>query len=185
MERYQTVIKAMLVSVIHQKSGALDNMLLTIINQNETVNLKIPVMFIISYIQGGDKLCGVTVAYGNTLEWPCRKCNVKRSKVGDPDMVCHHISIKKVSKWIKNGKKRHLKKICQHPVHPAILDLDYGGCRCGCFSTACCTEVLHVIDNSLIETSLRCLYNQDLNSKMSSVDSWTVSPGYWLICQGK
>ena len=68
MERYQTVIKAMLVSVIHQKSGALDNMLLTIINQNETVNLKIPVMFIISYIQGGDKLCGVTVAYGNTLE---------------------------------------------------------------------------------------------------------------------
>ena len=85
MERYQTVIKAVLVSVVKcQKSGALDNILLMLINQTETVNLKIPVIFIVGDIQGGNKLCGVTVAYGNTLECPCQKYNVKDLKLATP-----------------------------------------------------------------------------------------------------
>ena len=166
MDRYQAIIKAVVAGIVEcQKGGKFDHVPLTIANQTKHVNLKIAVMFIVGDIQGGDKLCGVTVAYGNTLERPCRKCNVKGSQLGDPDVDCHRISMKKVAKWIEEGKKKHLKKICQHPIRPAIFDLDYGGCRFGCFSAACCTEVLHAVDNGLIETSLRCLYNQDLSSK--------------------
>jgi hypothetical protein len=60
-ERLHAIFKTILATLIEaQESGALDGIPLLFGNQTKKVNLKVPVIFIIGDMQGGDKICCTT-----------------------------------------------------------------------------------------------------------------------------
>ena len=70
-----------------QSDGSLDNIELHLGNHSKIVNLKIPLMFIIGDIQGGDAICGRIQFYGKTAKRISRICDagpkhLLRIKVG-------------------------------------------------------------------------------------------------------
>ena len=57
-ERLHAVFRTLLESFIEaQNEGLLDNVTVTLGGQQRIVNLRIPVVFIIGDMQGGDKIC--------------------------------------------------------------------------------------------------------------------------------
>ena len=57
--RMQQLYNAALSSLVNaQKPGALNGVRLQLGNKEKIVNIKIPIMFIIGDIQGGDTICG-------------------------------------------------------------------------------------------------------------------------------
>ena len=54
-----------------QSNGALDNSPLTLGNKTKTVNLKVPLAFIIGDIQGGDGICGQSTYYQSGAHCIC------------------------------------------------------------------------------------------------------------------
>jgi hypothetical protein len=67
-ERLRAIFKTLLASIIEaQESGALVDISLTFGGVTKNVNLKVPVIFIIGDMQGGDKICCTTCHYSNKL----------------------------------------------------------------------------------------------------------------------
>ncbi len=88
-ERLRTIFKTLLASIIEaQESGALDDIPITFGGVTKIVNLKVPVIFIIGDMQGGDKICCTTCHYSNKLHRLCRKCNVRGDESEDPLVQC-------------------------------------------------------------------------------------------------
>jgi hypothetical protein len=93
-ERLHAIFKSLLASIIEaQESGALDDIPITFGGVSKIVNLKVPVIFIIRDMQGGDKICCTTCHYSNKLRRLCHKCNVRGDESGDPLVQCKKISI--------------------------------------------------------------------------------------------
>jgi hypothetical protein len=62
-ERLHAIFKTLLASIIEaQESGALDDIPITFGGVTKIVNLKVPVIFIIWDMQGGDKICVYVVS---------------------------------------------------------------------------------------------------------------------------
>ena len=77
-QRLQKIYEALFESLVKaEQDGSLDNVEVTLGSYTKNVNIKAPVMFFIGDMQGGDKLCGTTIAYGKELERPCRKCDIR------------------------------------------------------------------------------------------------------------
>ena len=163
-ERAQAVITAVLESMVQAQSlKRLNNLKLELGPFQRLCNLKVPVMFIIGDMQGGDKLCGSYATYSNTANRPCRKCNVKGKDLGNPDASCHKISMQRVLAMIENKEHKKLKDICQHPTRPAFCSLDFGGCKFGLFSAASPVEPLHSMREGLIKDCLDILFKDDIS----------------------
>ena len=79
-----------------QNDDSLNNIPLTINNKTKFCNLKVPVLFIIGDMVGGDKMCCTSPAYSNLMKRICCKCNVRGNQLGDPLMECQYISMNKV-----------------------------------------------------------------------------------------
>ena len=163
--RLQAIIKHVLQGVVtFQREGGLKDLPMTLGGVSKVVDAKTPVMKIIGDIQGGDKICGCFASYSNGMTRPCRKCNVKGEQLGDPDVICRGISQQRVEQWMADEKHEHLAKMCQYTTRPAFFDVDFGGCKFGVFAVSMCAETLHILEQGLMKDSLRCLYEQDLNS---------------------
>ena len=67
-KRLQQLYEAALLDLKQtQSNGSLDNIELQLGGKVKTVNLKIPVMYIIGDNQGGDSICGQHIFYGKNL----------------------------------------------------------------------------------------------------------------------
>jgi hypothetical protein len=147
-ERLHAIFKTLLASIIEaQESGALDDIPITFGGVTKIVNLKVPVIFIIGDMQGGDKICCTTCHYSNKLHRLCRKCNVRGDESGDPLVQCKKISMVRMMQLVKDNRQDILDDFNQYNVHNAWFDVSYGGCRFGIFSAACPTEQLHSLEN--------------------------------------
>jgi hypothetical protein len=83
------ILHTLLESFIHEQNLALlDNTTLTLGSQQYIVNLRIPCVFIIGDMQGGDKMCCSSADYSNKMACLCCKCNVKGEDSGDPFVQC-------------------------------------------------------------------------------------------------
>ncbi len=163
-ERLHAIFKTILASLIEaQQSGALHNIPLQLGGITKKVNLKVPVIFIIGDLQGGDKICCTTCAYSNKLKRLCRKCNVRGDQSGDPLVQCQKISMVKVIDLVKNNRQDILDGFNQYNVYNAWYDVSYGGCRFGIFSAACPIEPLHSVENGIIIDCLSILYKDEMN----------------------
>ena len=158
-ERLHSIFKTILASLIEaQQAGALDDIPISFGGQCKRVNLKVPVIFIIGDMQGGDKICCTTCHYSNKLNRLCRKCNVRGDESGDPLVQCKRISMVKMMKLVEDDRQDILDQFNQYNVHNAWFDVSYGGCRFGIFSAACPIEPLHSLENGIIPDCLTILF---------------------------
>ena len=126
------------------------------------VNIKVPLHYIIGDMQGGDKMCGSSISYRDSLQRPCRKCNVLGKELGNPYTECQKIVQKKVVDLIINNENEKLKKINQMNVYIGFFDLDYGGCKFGIFSACCPVEPLHSVEIGIMKNLLATLFYDHL-----------------------
>jgi hypothetical protein len=106
-EHLHAIFKTILVTVIEaQQSGALDNIPLIFGDNTKLVNyLKVPVIFIIGDMQGGDKICCTTCHYSNKLHRLCHKCNVHGDKSGNPLFQCKKINMVRMMQLVKDRQE--------------------------------------------------------------------------------
>ena len=165
-QRLHAIFKTILASLIKaQQAGALDNIPVTFGNVTKHVNLKVPVMFIIGDMQGGDKICCTSCHYSNTMNRLCRKCNVRGDQSGDPTFQCSRMSMVKMIKFVAESRQKILDDYNQYNVHNAWFDVSYGGCRFGIFSAACPIEPLHSLENGIIPDCLLILFKEEMTGK--------------------
>ena len=164
-ERLHAIFKTILASLIEaQQTGALDDIPLLVGDETKRVNLKVPVIFIIGDMQGGDKICCTTCHYSNKLNRLCRKCNVRGDESGDPLVKCKRISMLKMMQLVQDNRQDILDQFNQYNVHNAWFDVSYGGCRFGIFSAACPIEPLHSIENGIIPDCLTILFKEEMRA---------------------
>jgi hypothetical protein len=147
-----------------QNDDSLDNIPLTINNETKVCNLKVPVLFIIGDIQGGDKMCCTSPSYSNLINRLCRKCNVRGDESGDPLVECQYISMIKVKELVRTNNKAVLKYYNQYNVHSAWFDVCFGGCKYGIFSAAAPIEPLHALQLGLMGHCMTLLFNTEMTS---------------------
>jgi hypothetical protein len=137
-ERLHAIFKTLLASIIvAQESGALDDIPITSGGVTKVVNLKVPVIFIIGDMQGGDKIYCTTCHYSNKLHNLCCKCNVRGDESGDPLVQCKKVSMVRMMQLVKDNIQDILNDFNQYNVHNVWFDVSYGRCRFGIFSAAC------------------------------------------------
>ncbi len=162
-ERLHAIFKTILATLIEaQEFGALDDIPLLFGDETKIVNLKVPVIFIIGDMQGGDKICCTTCHYSNKLHRLCRKCNVRGDESGDPLIKCKKINMVRMMQLVKDNKQDILDNYNQYNVHNAWFDVSYGGCRFGIFSAACPIEPLHSLENGIIPDCLSILFKDEM-----------------------
>ena len=121
-ERYQALFQPLLADLINIQKGvdtSLNNIQLSIGGITKTVNIKVPVAFIIGDMVGGDKLCCKSPNYSNKTNRLCRKCNIHGNESADPFVECRNISQQKVIELLENKRYDQLDKINQYHVFPA------------------------------------------------------------------
>lgn len=83
--RLQQLYKAALSSLVEaQKPNALDNVKLQLDRKSKIVNLKIPVMYIIGDLQGGDTLSGCKSFFGMNAKRISRSCDAGPKQLANP-----------------------------------------------------------------------------------------------------
>ena len=171
-QRLHSIFKTVLASLIAaQQAGALDDIPLLLGDETKRVNLKVPVLFIIGDMQGGDKICCSSCSYSNKLSRLCRKCNVRGDESGDPLVQCKRISMIKMMQLVKDDRQDILDQFNQYNVYNAWFDVSYGGCRFGIFSAACPIEPLHSLENGIIPDCLSILFKDEMRpSQKTSLD---------------
>lgn len=157
--RLHLIFAAILRSYVEcQRSGGIKGARLNLGGIARIVDVKVPCIFIIGDMQGGDKICGRSVYYNKDAKRICRKCNVKGEDAGNPDIECKKINMAKVVRLVANNRADILKEFSQTNVHSAWFDVDYGKCRYGVFSAACPVEPLHALENGLISDTLNIFF---------------------------
>jgi len=141
-----------------QNDESLNNISLNIGGFTKTVNIKIPCMFIIGDIQGGDKICCTSATYRDSVNRICRKCDVSGPNCGDPDYECNLIQMETIKAYVRNNEKQLLKALTQHNTWSAFFDVFFGACTGGVFTAAMAIEILHSIENGLMKDSLVQLF---------------------------
>ena len=145
-----------------QKFGQLDNITLTLGGIERVVNLRIPGVFIIGDMQGGDKICCSLMGYSNKMNGLCRKCNVHGNQAGDPFVSCKRMNMHKIVDLVATNNVVALKSINQYNVHSAWFDVCYGGCHFGIFSAAAPVEALHALENGLMPDAIQVLFTAQM-----------------------
>jgi hypothetical protein len=161
-ERLHAIFKTILATVIEaQQSGALDNIPLIFGDDTKLVNLKVPLIFIIGDMQGGDKICCTACNYSNKLHRLCCKCNVRGGESGDPLVQCKKSNMVRIMQLVKDNRQDILDDFNQYNVDNAWFDVSYGGCRFGIFSAVCPIELLHALESGIIPDCLTILFKDE------------------------
>ena len=149
---YETVLQSFIEA---QKDGALDGVPLTLGNKTKTVNLKVPLAFIIGDIQGGDGICGRSAYYGKNARRICRMCDATPAVYDSKEMDnCNMLVMEDVMQMCRDKDEKRLDELMQSFSWQAFFDIDYGGSPGGVFTAACPPEALHSLENGLV---LHCL----------------------------
>lgn len=148
-----------------QCTGALDNIPLTLGYKTKTVNLKVPLAFIIGDIQGGDGICGRSPYYQLDACCICCMCDAT-SEMYDSSEVdnCNLLVMEDMKELSLTKHYERLRDLMQTPNWLAFFDIDYGGSPGGVFTAACPPEALHSLENGLINHCLKELFDRVLSN---------------------
>ena len=94
----------------------------------------------------------------------CRACDVAGADAGNPYVVCQRIVSHHIEEMVARKDHAKLPSLNQYCVRNAWFDVDYGGCPYGIFSAACPVEPLHALENGLITTCLKILFEENLRA---------------------
>ena len=187
--RMQQLYSAALYSLkIAQSPGHLDQVELKLGSTSKTVNLKIPVMFIIGDNQGGDTICGRHIHYGKTARRISRLCDAGPSQLSKPKIgSCKRLIMQDVMNLVTNENYEELYNLYQAQHWIAWFDLDYGGNPEGIFTAACPPEALHALENGIFFHMLHELFDVILKAQRVKglfdqlIYSWNSYPAQHLM----
>ena len=121
-----------------QKPGALKDVRLQLGNQEKIVNLKIPIMYIIGDIHGGDGICGQKMNYQKSTLRISRTCDAGTHILSSPKAFsCKGLMMNDVITLVNNKNLEQLQELYQAPHWIPWFDLNYGGNPEGIFTAAC------------------------------------------------
>ena len=155
-----------------QKEGELENVTLRLGNKQKTVNLKVPLAFIIGDIQGGDGICGRSAYYGAKAKRICRMCDATPDAyesiyVDNCNLLVMEDMMQLSLNKHKEEERQKLRNMLQTPNWLAFYNVDYGGSPGGVFTAACPPEALHSLENGLILHCLKELFQAMLSPKVN------------------
>lgn len=129
-----------------QAPGALNNFQLTLGTHVKTVNLKIPLAFIIGDAQGGDTICGRSAYYQQNARRISRMCNATPTHYeNNAPTCCKLLRMKSIQQMVLKEKEQRLHNLMQYNHWMAFFDVDYGGSPGGVFTAACSPQVITCI----------------------------------------
>src|SRR5687768_3613859 len=147
-----------------QKDGALNGVPLTLGSKTKTVNLKVPLAFIIGDIQGGDGICGKSAFYCADAKRICRMCDATPAAYISTEMeCCNMLVMEDIRQLCLNKDEDKLESMLQSVNYQAFFDVDYGGFPGGVFTAACPPEALHSLENGLVLHCLKQLFEEILS----------------------
>ena len=165
-----------------QKDGSLDGVPLTLGNKTRTVNLKVPLAFIIGDIQSGDGICGRSAYYGMKAKRICRMCDATPAVYDSKEMDnCNMLVLDDIKQMCLNKDEEQLESLMQSVNYQAFFDVDYGGSPGGVFTAACPPEALHSLENGLVLHCLNQLFKEILGQPAKAslndiVQQWLTYP---------
>jgi hypothetical protein len=119
-QRLHNIFKAILETLVDaQAPHALDGIELTLGGVTKTVNIHVPVNFIIGDMQGGDNIFACSHCYCNKMQHLCRKCNGNVWDAYNPVLKCRCMIMAHIQAWVINGEYKKLDNINQYHVHNA------------------------------------------------------------------
>jgi hypothetical protein len=174
-----------------QSNGSLNNFSLKLGNLRKTVNLKVPLFFIIGDMQGGDKLAGRRIYYGINCKRISCSCNGKAEIFGNYDIGCCTClimsDIMALFDTCTEQTQDQLFNLYQQPHWNSFFDLQYGH-QYGIFTAACPTEALHALENGLIKDTLNEIFHnifasQQLTDLDAYIQQWCLLPKqHYMSC---
>ena len=152
-KRLQQLYQAALQDLIKtQSDGSMNNIELRLGNKSKVVNLKIPLMFIIGDIQGGDAICGKNLHHGKTARRISRICDAGPQHLGNPKIGnCSRLHMQDIMDLVIENDIEALHALYQAPHWIAWFDIDYSGNPEGIFSAACPLEPLHALEKGIFK----------------------------------
>lgn len=163
---YHTMLEFVLKGLIeiHENPTILDNFPLRIGNIVKTVNLRIPVAFIIADTQGADKLCGRYLVYNESIQRLHRSCMCSPSDATDTDNTCEWVGRQEMMEVIERNDKVELTKYSQQhiPLH-AFRNIDFGSNPHGIYG-ATPNDILHGVKLGIIKYVLEIFIDEELNT---------------------
>jgi len=125
-----------------QKEGALINIPLQLDNKVKTVNLKVPLVYLIGDIQGEDGICGQSAYYQPDAHCICRMCAATPDAYSFIDVdSCNLLVMTDIINLCNNNMHAALDALMQARNWQAFYDIDYGGLPGGIFTAACPPEL--------------------------------------------
>ena len=90
----------------------MDGVPLTLGNKTKTVNLKVPLAFIIGDIQGGDGICGRSAYYSMKAKHICRMCDATPAVYDSKEMDnCNMLVMDDIKQMCLNKDEEQLESL--------------------------------------------------------------------------
>ena len=116
-----------------------------------------PLLFAIADGEAADMLVG---RYGNhnlKVKRICRRCNIQSEQLSNPDAKFKLLRQKTINRYIVRKDKERLKKISQHNVRNAFMDVDFGVPGVGIIDSIP-SDLMHLLKQGLINYSLKIFF---------------------------
>ena len=151
-----------------QNDETLNHFSLRLGQYRKTVNLKVPLFFIIGDLQGGDKVSGRILNYNTTAKRISRCCDATPDCFLAPNKhQCTRLHMENISNLLKEATEINLEAIndlYQQPHWNAFFNVEFGH-PFGIFTAACPVEGLHALENGLMKDALTEIFVTILSSQ--------------------
>ena len=155
LRRHQMLYTILESFIEAQKPGALDSVRLTLGGKTKTVNLKVPLFYIIGDIKGGDEIAGRNTVYNSDAKRISRTCNAGPDLYGCCDIdCCQPLVMSEIQEMFEQNRFQEMKDLFQFEHDNAFFHVSFGGEPGGIFTAACPIEGLHCIENGIM---MHCL----------------------------
>ena len=95
-------------------------------NASKTVDLYVPLQFIIGDVEGGDQLSSRFSYRGKSCQRLCRTCDVSTENASDVNVLCSRIKVADVIAIVASQDNKALRLLAQRPFYNSLYHIDCG-----------------------------------------------------------
>jgi len=146
-----------------QKSGALNNIMLTIGSETRCTNIKCPIMYISCDMQEADKICGKNQNYSYKGARCSYLCDYPGDKASEYNYKCKFNIMKEMIATTESSTAEELALISMKKIDNAFFQLDFGANPHGVY-LACAPDIMHTVEEGVIKHAIAVLVNEFLTN---------------------
>jgi len=156
-ERFHVQLDTILASFKKaQQPNQLRGMKIQLGNASKTVDLYVPLQFIIGDVEGGDQLCSRFAYRGISCQRLCRTCDISTENASNTNITCNRIKVADVISLVATQDQAALRALAQRPFFNSLYHIDCANDPYGVFSMIH-TEGLHALEVGLIPYMMEIL----------------------------